>query len=73
MTASSTNRDAGQVISAGVRNSSLLDRLAAALHIQKLFLKGDDPVCLSALDESTLRRYGYSESQIHLMKESALR
>jgi hypothetical protein len=35
--------------------------------------RGDDPVCLSALDETTLGRYGYSESQIHLMKESSLR
>ena len=33
----------------------------------------DDPVCLSALDDTTLRRFGYKESEISLMKESAFR
>jgi hypothetical protein len=33
----------------------------------------DDPVCLSGLDAKTLARYGYSERQIRLMKESSFR
>jgi hypothetical protein len=28
----------------------------------------DDPVCLSAFDESTLGRYGFNERQISLIK-----
>ena len=33
----------------------------------------DDPVCLSALDTSTLRRFGYNERAIMDMKEGNLR
>jgi len=33
----------------------------------------DDPVCLSALDDTTLRRFGYKETEINLMKQNAFR
>ncbi len=47
------------------------EKLAKMLHIRQI--AGDDPVCLSALDESTLGRFGYNEAQIHLIKEGSLR
>jgi hypothetical protein len=53
--------------------SSLLGKLGKLFHLSALDSRGDDPICLSALDATTLRRYGYSESQITLMKEGSLR
>jgi hypothetical protein len=58
----------------GAGGTSYLSRIVRKLaHIPAFGTQGDDPVCLSALDETTLGRYGYSESQIHLMKEISLR
>jgi hypothetical protein len=51
----------------------LFGNLVKLLHLRYLGGSGDDPVCLSALDETTLGRFGYSEMQIHLMKESTFR
>jgi hypothetical protein len=51
----------------------ILQMLQKWVRILAFVTRGDDPVCLSALDETTLGRYGYSESQIHLMKEGLLR
>ncbi len=52
---------------------SLAGRLFKLFHFPAPLWKGDDPVCLSALDGSTLRRFGYSEREIWRMKESSLR
>lgn len=51
----------------------LLGKLGKLLHLSAPFARGDDPICLSALDASTLGRYGYTEAQITLMKEGSLR
>jgi hypothetical protein len=51
----------------------LFEKLGKLLHLPRLGGGGDDPVCLSALDETTLGRFGYNEAQIHLMKESTFR
>jgi hypothetical protein len=48
-------------------------KLGKLLHRPRRGGGGDDPVCLSALDETTLGRFGYNEMQIHLMKESTFR
>ncbi len=48
-------------------------RLAKRLHLPRLNRGVDDPVCLSALDETTLGRFGYNEAQINRMKETAFR
>ena len=53
--------------------SHLLDILGKLLHSLHAGARSDDPVCLSALDETTLARFGYSETQIRLMKEGTLR
>jgi hypothetical protein len=55
------------------RPGHLLAKLGKLFHIPALGGHGDDPVCLSALDTTTLGRYGYNESQITLMKEGTLR
>ncbi len=52
---------------------NLWNKIGRFLHIPPLGAQGDDPVCLSALDDTTLGRYGYNERQIHLMKEGTLR
>jgi len=51
----------------------LFEKLGKLLHLPRRGGGSDDPVCLSALDETTLARFGYSEMQIHLMKESTFR
>jgi len=51
----------------------LFEKIGKLLHLPRLGGGGDDPVCLSALDETTLGRFGYSETQIHLMKETTFR
>jgi hypothetical protein len=51
----------------------LFEKLGKLLHFPRRGGGGDDPVCLSALDETTLRCFGYNEMQIHLMKESTFR
>jgi hypothetical protein len=53
--------------------SQLFEKLGKLLHLARRGGNGDDPVCLSALDETTLGRFGYNEMQIHLMKESTFR
>ena len=53
--------------------SRLFDKLGTLLHLPRAGTRSDDPVCLSALDETTLGRFGYSETQIRLMKEGTLR
>jgi hypothetical protein len=52
---------------------NLFEKLGKLLHFPRLGGRGDDPVCLSALDETTLEGFGYNEMQIHLMKESTFR
>jgi hypothetical protein len=49
------------------------DKLGKLLHLPGSGGGADDHVCLSALDETTLGRFGYNEMQIHLMKESTFR
>lgn len=51
----------------------LFEKLAKLLHLPRLGGGSDDPVCLSALDETTLGRFGYNEMQIGLMKEGTFR
>jgi hypothetical protein len=51
----------------------LLQKLGKLLHFKALSARGDDPVCMSALDATTLGRYGYNEREISLMKEGSLR
>ena len=53
--------------------SRLFEKLGKLLHLPRRRGGGDDPVCLSALDETTLGRFGYNEMQIHLMKEVTFR
>ena len=55
------------------RAGHLFEKLGKLLHLPRLGGSSDDPVCLSALDETTLGRFGYNEVQIHLMKESTFR
>jgi hypothetical protein len=55
------------------RPGRLFEKLGRLLHFPRLGGGGDDPVCLSALDETTLGRFGYNERQIHLLKESTFR
>jgi hypothetical protein len=55
------------------RPERLFEKLGKLLHFPRLGGGCDDPVCLSALDETTLRRFGYNEMQIHLMKEGTFR
>ena len=52
---------------------NLFKKMGKSLHLPHLGGGGDDPVCLSALDEKTLGRIGYNEMQIQLMKESTFR
>ena len=52
---------------------NLFKKLGKFLHFPRLGGGGDDPVCLSALDENTLGRFGYNATQIQLMKESTFR
>ena len=61
----------GRVHSGG--HGHLFQKLGKLLHLRALANKGDDPVCMSALDSSTLGRYGYNEREISLMKEGSLR
>ena len=62
---------------AGVHDTNwrgrLSGKLGRLLHLPQQSGGNDDPVCLSALDETTLGRFGYNEMQIHLMKESTFR
>jgi len=51
----------------------LFEKLGKLLRLPRSSGGGDDPVCLSALDETTLGRFGYNEMQIHRMKESTFR
>jgi hypothetical protein len=51
----------------------LFEKLSKLLRLPQSREGGDDPVCLSALDETTLGRFGYNEMQIHLMKERTFR
>jgi hypothetical protein len=56
------------------RPGRLFEKLGKLLHLARRGGGGgDDPVCLSALDETTLGCFGYNEMQIHLMKESTFR
>jgi hypothetical protein len=55
------------------RGANLFEKLGKLLHLPRGGVGADDPVCLSALDETTLGRFGYNEMQIHLMKESTFR
>ena len=52
---------------------NLFEKLGMLLYSPRLGGRGDDPVCLSALDEKTLGRFGYNEMQIQRMKESTFR
>jgi hypothetical protein len=52
---------------------NLFKKLRKLSHLPRLGGGGDDPVCLSALDETTLGRFGYNEMQVQLMKESTFR
>jgi hypothetical protein len=54
------------------RPGYLFAKLGKLLHLPRRS-GGDDPVCLSALDETTLGRFGYNEMQIGLMKENTFR
>jgi hypothetical protein len=51
----------------------LFGKLGKLLPLPRRGGGADDPVCLSALDDTTLGRFGYNEMQIHLMKESTFR
>jgi hypothetical protein len=51
----------------------LLKRLARLFEITRRSGTADDPIYLSALDETTLGRFGYSHAQINLIKESTFR
>jgi hypothetical protein len=55
------------------RPGRLFEKLGKLLQLPRRSGGGDDPVCLSALDETTLGRFGYNEVQIHLMKEGTFR
>jgi hypothetical protein len=69
ITSYSSKNPEGSLQARRLGTGHFLERLATALRIRKLFGTSDDPICLSALDDTTLGRYGYSENQIHLMKE----
>jgi hypothetical protein len=47
-------------------------RLRKLLRLLASFPKGDDPVCLGALDCSTLKRFGYNEREIIGLKQQRL-
>lgn len=51
----------------------LFQKLGRLLHLQPAPTQADDPICMSALDATTLGRYGYNEREIGLMKEGSLR
>ena len=52
---------------------TLAGRLYKLFHFPTPFGKGDDPVCLSALDGGTLQEFGYSERDITRMKAGSFR
>ena len=53
--------------------ATLAGRLFKLFHFPAPLRKGDDPVCLSALDGSTLQEFGYSEREISRMKVGSFR